>query len=711
MKKTSILISVIVFVIITIPLTTKTQPIKNLTNFIQSIQSIFSGPKISLSVSLLPDTGAYGSLTIISDVVDSNGNYLRDLTNLESSQVALDIERTSGLSGFPNEPVSQILLPAHIGTYTNLPASNGTIYAKYVIAVTVSPSGLKYSSMINGPTINLQPNINNVVSIHFMVANDGVIKSSTPPITSTSTPTPTSVSGISTDNKIVSFNFSPYSLSYVKTLVKTYTDDMLNNSNPSFLDGDMGFGAARAFPFSLSEASFSGKPYLFISSLGFIEIYDISDPANPIQVGNFALSSLISVDDFCKPANHGGTGGNFVSAFSISVADDYPYAIIDQHFGDFMTTARGFAILNVNVSGSKVTLSASANQTYCQAFRSADVAQSGQLFKVADGNVYIAGPLPYKMIAGGNYKMGTIGIYNISSSGNVSVASKLYVPFVKTGFESLDFSKMVIIQQPSKTFILSPRTTNSGIWGVVDVSNPSNPVLGSSTYPLLNPVYDKTSELIYSLNGNNLSVYDASSLPSLTLKKTLSLNNIIDIKNTYIKNLRSLLNIPSNQAVTITPTNQKLLTAEGNIIVVSVNTFPDQEIALKQYGYRSELGLSEYVLDLNDLNAPKLAGIITARQSLPADYAGGFGGEDYWYGDALVTNNYIFRADVRRADVWKLNNATTTNQVPANVTSVNGGNNNVTGKIISTTTLKNFQQTLFSFQNILNIFKNILNGK
>jgi hypothetical protein len=131
------------------------------------------------------------------------------------------------------------------------------------------------------------------------------------------------------------------------------------------------------------------------------------------------------------------------------------------------------------------------------------------------------------------------------------------------------------------------------------------------------------------------------------------------------------------------------------------------DIIANQYGVTdgSEYGtgIVQFVVDLTNATQPKILGMIFGHDQYPPFILENGGTFDFpLYGSIFDYNGYIYRANYRIADVWKLGNP------PAQSTGATNGGTGPSNSSISTTTIQNLQQTLFSFQNLLNIFKRAL---
>jgi hypothetical protein len=107
-------------------------------------------------------------------------------------------------------------------------------------------------------------------------------------------------------------------------------------------------------------------------------------------------------------------------------------------------------------------------------------------------------------------------------------------------------------------------------------------------------------------------------------------------------------------------------------------------------------------VDITNTTQSKILGMIFGH----TEYVPGTISVGGWFdqpisGSIFDYNGYIYRANYRIADVWKLGNP------PVQSSGATNGGTGPSNPSISTTTLQTLQQTIFSFQNLLNIFKRI----
>jgi hypothetical protein len=721
--------------------------------------AVFSnkGVEVKANASVLfPDTGVYGSINFSADVVDLSGNFVRVLTDNEASQVTFTVEHTTGISGFSNEPVTQIPSPAHLGQYNNVPASLDTIYEKYLFNLTTSPSGLIIKS-INPSYINNLPanQITNVV-FHFTtgsVGGGGGIKTGGGGgvgggvgVATTTSVGAGPIGNVATGD-VPYVDYSPYTLSRVKEIARTYSESELASNGSRLTDGDLMMGPSenRIYATGASIAKFGGKPYLFLAAMTHVLVYDISNPDNPIQVSSFAVSSTMGgfgdatrPDVFypngsttCVPNSVGGTGEGSLSVDRVVASDDTPYILVELSFGDILS-AKGFAILGVDLL--TMNLSAKNEWTYCRLTGQAypEYANPLGIYKGADGNSYFISNVPTKIVTG-DYNKNTIVIYSINSSGQANIKSVLYNVnggIYKYGppagaaqelFNTAHIDPAFIISTVGHSYLMGNSNYNhaSTVAGnqiktdlnVYDITNPSNVIqVDTSNFPAPfkttygNFLYDGVSKRLYFYSQKmELNIYDASNFPQLTqLGSSYKINeDIIKIAQTYFVSLKKIypsLVIPSSlNSWEPTSGNGIFFVISNNIGALRVLLSQDAFNALSAAGAPTYTEIPEFLIDFSDASSPKLIGAI---DTINTSYQG-TNVVEYPY-DMISYGKDIFRMNLRLADVWKIENSSVKNSSVGGKTT----STTITSKI-STTTLQTLQQSLFSFQNLLNIFKRI----
>ncbi len=676
--------------------------------------------------------------TITADIVDGNGNFIRALTTSEIQSVTFDIQHSVPATGGN--------VGSHAGNF-DTQVSSGKLNTSYSLPTYVhsgsiltnikSPSGYVVRS-INGGGANSGTyfdlgSVSSVV-IHF-----------------------TQAPASSQTQKADQMLYVPNGISYVKKIAQTYSDNEYKYSN---LDVDMFAyhkNNNRPFPLNWAIAKYSGVPYLFLNGTGKIIIYNISDPANPKQVSEYVLSGLDNLNVFtrhtgagdvtsgqCDP-EHGGTHAFITSASKIFVADNSPYILVDvQRQGP---GPAGTAILSLDTSSMAMT--AHPQWTYCFENPNGVFGTAFGMYKGSDGKTYFVSQ-PFNNDKG--YGI-TVSILSIDLTGvvtQVAVLNKSSGVSTSGVASDLDYNhgRAFVVSLGDKTYLIGPTAST--------VSNPNN--LSVHIYDISNPqsiskinqeIVTTTGKII--IDGQSKRMYVPSSIPnpaanltSYTIPKTLPIWQVYDLSvlpnapkliATY-NNPTDLLNSTQISADFAQVAKRLSITSASNLIDTSNSSF-----IYGDFGYSSSVQLinvsnnlayvslytngktqwdtianqagvtdgSEYgtnaiqfIVDLSNASSPKILGMIFGHTEYSA-YALSAGG---WfdvplYGNIINYNGYIYRANFRIADVWKLGNPP--------VQNTGGGMSGGGTGVGAVTTIPS--APAFSFQSLLNIFRRILNNR
>jgi hypothetical protein len=712
MKKYSLIVAILL-VAASIGMTAVFSSQVSINGFLLSVYSTAFGNSQTQRVDA--QTSGIGT-TITADIVDGNGNFVRALTTPETQSVSFDIQHSVPTTGGS--------VDSHSGNF-DTQVSSGKLNTSYSLTTYVHsgsiltnikpPSGYIVRSIEAGPwgTYFDPDSVNNNVTIHF-------------------TQLPASSQVQSVDQML----YVPNGISYVKKIAQTYSD---NEYKYSDLDVDMFAyynNNNRPFPLNWTVAKYSGVPYLFMNGTGKIVVYNISDPANPKQVSEFILSGL---DDFnkitgagdvtygqCDPQN-GGTHAFITSAENIYALDNSPYLLVSI---SSTLAPGGVAVLSINTSD--MSLTAYPQRTLCN-FPNGGQTPPGTAFgmyKGSDGNTYfVAQPFDDSVAGLGNP---TIGILTVNSAGVFSKVATLYKYGLSGSASDLDYvhGEVSIVTVGNKTYLIGPavstvsKPSDLPVY-IYDISDPKNIVkINQNIVTTGRIIIDKQTDRMYiasSVMNPIWQVYDLSVLPSAP-KQIATYSKPTDIlssdqlsadfsevaKRLRITSSENLMNI-NNSAFgysTFTVSSIQLINVSGNLAYMALysngknpwDTIANQ--AGKTDGSEYGTNIIQFVVDLTNAAQPKILGMIFGHTEY-TPYAISAGG---WFdvpvhGSIFDYNGYIYRANFRIADVWKLGNppATTVSTPPVYTSSI-------------TPTTFSTSQSMFSFQSLLNIFKRILNN-
>jgi hypothetical protein len=675
-------------------------------------------------------------VTITADIVDGNGNFVRALTTSEIQSVSFDIQHSVPRSG------------GSVGSVANnfdTQISSGKLNTSYSLATYVHtgsiltnikpPSGFVVRSIEAGPFgTYFDPSVGNVV-IHF-----------------TQSPAPSQV------QKADQMLYVPNGISYVKKIAQTYSDSEYKYSN---LNVDM-FAVQnnnnRPFPLNWTVAKYSGVPYLFLNGMGKIIVYNISDPSNPKQVSEYILSAL---EEFNKNRNGigqcgqiNGTHNSMTSAGRIFALDDVPYLLVSiQRDGPGPS---GTAIFSIDPS--TMTMTAYPQWTHCNPDSIYIAGTAYGMYKGSDGNIYfVSQPLDDT-----ESENPSASILKINSAGIVSQVAPLYkyggYPYHGGGISfsgdasDIDYHFASVFHFGNKTYLIGPSTPSyvspgvsaSQFLYIYDISDPKNiikinqgTIISTNGYGLNYRQIDEQAKRVYV--QSSIPNPAATSTPYSPIPKTLSTWQVYDLSTlpnapkliaTYTK-ATDLLDAAQVNADFAEIAKRLNITSSGNLVDISNYSFTGESSAYlvnvsnnlayvllstngktpwdtiaNQAGVTdgSEYGTNaiQFIVDITNTTQSKILGMIFGH----TEYTPYAISADGWfdvpvYGSIFDYNGYIYRANFRIADVWKLGNP------PAQSTGATNGGTGPSNPSISTTTIQNLQQTLFSFQNLLNIFKRI----
>ncbi len=671
--------------------------------------------------------------TISADIVDGNGNFVRTLSTSETNSVTFDIQHSvtsRGEGGAVGSHSNNFDTQVSGGKLNTSYSLTTYIHSGSILTNIIPPSGFVVRSI--DPGTYFGPTNTSNVTIHF-----------------------TQAPASSLTQKADQMLYVPSGISYVKKIAQTYSD---NEYKYSDLDVDLfayNGNNNRPFPLNWSISKYSGVPYLFMNAVGKIVVYDISDPANPKQVSEFLLSNIQDFNEIthhtgagdkvygpCSPENL-GTHAFITSADEIFTSDNSPYILVNVGH-DY--AVKGTAIFSLDPGTMQIT--AYPKWTMCYSV------QGGYgMYKGSDGKTYFVSQPFDSSVESGNIA----SILYINSAGvitNVKTLSSSNGSGTSGAASDINYRTASLFTSGGKTYLIglgkSVYGSNSVPIYIYDISNPSNitkinqqisplSFLGgisqikidnqgkrmylSSSIP--NPSYSATS----TIGVKDIpiwQIYDLSVLPSApkliaTYNKPTDLLNSTQVSADFAQVAKRLGITSTGNIIDISnssfiyggygfSSSAQLINVSNNLAYVSLytNGKSQWDLIANQAGVtdQSEYGTNaiQFIVDLTNATQPKILGMIFGHTEYSA-YGLTAGG---WfdvplYGSIINHNGYIYRANFRIADEWKLGNA------PAPSGNSNSTTNTITTHSISQPTLQNLQQSLFSFQNLLNIFKQLLN--
>ncbi len=672
--------------------------------------------------------------TVSADIVDGNGNFVRALTTSEIQSVTFDIQHSVTSRGEGGS------VGSHAGNF-DTQVSSGKLNTSYSLTTYVhsssiltnikSPAGYVVRSIEAGPwgTYFGPESVSSVV-IHF-----------------------TQAPASSQTQKADQMLYVPNGISYVKKIAQTYSDDEYKYSD---LDVDLfayNGNNNRPFPLNWSISKYSGVPYLFMNAVGKIVVYDISDPANPKQVSEFLLSNIQNFNKIthhtgagdkvygpCSPENL-GTHAFITSADEIFTSDDSPYILVNVGH-DY--AVKGTAIFSLDPGTMQIT--AYPQWTMCY-----NGSNGYGMYKGSDGKNYFVSEPFDSSVESGNIA----SILYINSAGIINNVATLSTNSGLSGAASdINYRTASLFTSGGKTYLIglgkSVYGSNSVPIYIYDISNPSNitkinqqisplSFLGgisqikidsqgkrmylSSSIP--NPSYSATS----TIGVKDIpiwQVYDLSVLPSApkliaTYNKPNDLLNSTQVSADFAQVAKRLGITYSGNLIDISnssfmyggygfSSSAQLINISNNLAYVSLytNGKSQWDTIANQAGVTdgSEYGTNaiQFIVDLTNVTQPKILGMIFGHTEYSAYTLSAGGWFDIpLYGSIINYNGYIYRANFRIADEWKLGNA------PLPPTSPTNPTNEIKSAINSIPSNQNLNFSMFSFSNLLNIFKNILN--
>jgi hypothetical protein len=728
--------------------------------------------------------------TIKADIVDGNGNFVRNLTDSEIQQVTFDIKYTICQFG-----------GLRVGSFDDqfiLAVSSGKLNVPYTLKYWTfygpcrQGLGSANEQVFWNPNIkysgyyfldNIKPPAGYVVrSLNDRVFPDLASNTSENIIHFTQQPAPSSV--IKADEML----YVPHGISYVKNLAQAYSDKEYKNGAIGYKNSSDGnrfetlvagsggsFEYSRPFPISWVVANFSQKPYLFMNARNVVVVYDISDPSNPIKKSEFIIPSELAKVE-CVPQKRKAGGLTYFEAQDtplverMFVLDNTPYLFISTK--NTWGKNAGQAVLYIDTSD--MTLRAYPQWTYCG---------SGKIFgayKGSDGKPYFVSYLfPGKPLSQYSSKeleefrqsLGKIYILSLNQSGPETTFNKFAVLTDKISDVDFDspYSSTHILTSNNKTYLLgfkdqrnerNPDRSHRPLY-IYDISNPldirkvnNGTITGFSiqaidkqsgriyvSEPMPNPLYSTStasSKGYIPKNINGIKVYDITdpSSPKLlaTYKKPSDLIDPNQFKSDILE-IAKRLRISSSNSYNLDDfipfSGVHLVGASDNLVFAYINVLeryngldkyvPAPDIITDVFlscatddGHgnivgvdcadKSEYGASivQFVIDAKNPSNPKILGTILPRKKLIRDSNLV---RFYYFDDPLRLpykdispifsyNGYIYRANYRVADIWRLGNTPTfTSQTQNDLPK----NNN--------TQTRQPSNSLFNFNSILNVFK------
>lgn len=351
------------------------------------------------------------------DVVDGQGNFVRNLTQEEKNNLSFDLvlffpgSNYGGVTGqFENS--GQIVNGVNkLGSYNlDRPAYSGLYnIPTYRIINIKPPSGLVIRS-ISGKETNVDwsltdSGLHNVYYYFpaYLNANWFVVPFVCPVANPNLKPelnitfhltVPGSTSGVKIEDKLLYAQGSNAGLSFVKRFVQTYGNPTTGGDlEAGYLEPHSDFrfvhGGEKPFPTSLKIVKFNNKPYLFVGAHTQVLVFDISNPQNPILKSSLKAQELLNLSGIYSLLQRGNVLGSIsLASLHLEVSDDAPYAL--AFFG--VHEYGGLAMIKINPNTLKLTVE--RDLIFSDRGFSGGPFYSHNSYKGSDGKTYYVAVLP-----------------------------------------------------------------------------------------------------------------------------------------------------------------------------------------------------------------------------------------------------------------------------------------------------------------------------
>lgn len=294
-------------------------------------------------------------VTFKADVVDGQGNFVRELTQAEKDAFSFDLVlffpgRNYGGETGQFENSGQIVNGVNkLGSYNlKRPAYSG-IYnlPTYRIINIKSPSGLTIRS-ISAEETNVDESLatSDIHNVYYYFPGYHYANWFVAPfVCSEASPNlkpefnitfhltlPGPAENLKIEDKLLYVKGDDSDLSFVKRFIQTYGNPSTGGDlEAGYLEPHSDFRYAHAgqkpFPAALKIAKFNNKPYLFVDAYTQILVFDISNPLDPVLKSSLKTKDLLDL--------HGVSGriGNLAGhislpSASINLSDDVSYALV-----------------------------------------------------------------------------------------------------------------------------------------------------------------------------------------------------------------------------------------------------------------------------------------------------------------------------------------------------------------------------------------------
>lgn len=637
------------------------------------------------------------------DIVDYKGSFVRNLTLEEAQEVAFEFEKSDCAQGpkaaFNGKPgdwegcgqkIPGFPSPVTLGDYSHIPVSL-TPQDLFRVLNVQPPQGYVLRSIgekdeiTPGESLEVESPIliginlyrNNCVPDYVWAKYSDVLGSN--PCSSRGIVTVTlhfTALGESRFQKKDAAQFlaeGDSGLDFVKRIVQTYSDkEALYTEVHDDFRAFKNLRGTRDFPAQLEIASFNQKPYLFINTGSKIQIYDISNPADPQLVENFRVPQAIDPTLDSRPPV--GTASPWPIIRKMFVKDNYPYVLVNLRSPYSGVVG---AILRLNPQTMKLSVDEKLKIAGSQLEAGFFI---GPPYAAEDGQVYIIGrlacvggypsPLENSILKitpprgfpkdARDCQRGIVAIYKLDDAGReISIVKALYYDSENSGINSklpeislsyLPDSQFFTFSVEGRTYLLVAggryfdETTRQYISPkkikLIDITNPTNipsellvsPELAQPA-SLYHYVIDETKKRMYVVlralvpsSALKIEVFDLSKLPS-SLEKITEFSSILQMagiseQSPAIVELKKRLNIPLSKNILVPLTGRSVyaptFSVKNGVLTLFLPwswfrlTENDEQINTEYSDYMAPF-MQFFVDGGDDFRQPKLLGVILGR--------------------------------------------------------------------------------------------------
>ena len=721
------------------------------------------------NIALEYPNGKPGNVHFQADVVDWKGNFIRNLTANEANNVSFIVREFNPFGTYyggggllyekgelKGDSVPSMPDRAKLMTYNNVKGipyngigpDNSLVYRVLDIS---SPNGLRPYSMEN-EVKNYMAVRGHGVGSRFVVpyslpdaavgnyVTEGLIKSEynmTPDAYVTihfTSSAPNTVSGVKKIDKLIYNSVDESGLSFIKRFIQR-ADDV----EYGYMGAHSGSGYPgednRQYPTDAKIVSFNGTKYMFINEGKRIGVFDISNPSSPTLKDEIGLS----------PSTHDRLGR---IVYKMSVVDNYPFVFAYVGPGDFYSDLTEYVVV-IPLDTTSMTFNETLAKVYLSKINTfphyntvAEEWVSGSVnYLITYPEIDAEHAIPFSrtecytsktlkqctdIFGVGGPKLSSrakFSVYKVDSSGKLSLM-----------YNETDNEKNV-------TRVSSKSTESHGVVDsylivagiktgidykirVFDLTNSNNPTIvseksiGNDVYSTFIDLHGKNLYVVYT--NNKIGVYSLKDLPTIKQKQDpKDIQNFIGVSddNKILKEVKDYLNIPNDSFNFFDKIKNVSFASDYNVALVSVlidsanlNDVPSGNIDDSDFIH---MDVPQFVVNLSDVSAPKLLGVIFPRQ-IDKRYGGefvGVGGADILapYTNAVfgrkemiaINGSTLYRMTIGNADVWSISGGSFI--PPDDKPPVDDDGGDGTPPRIST------GRSLFSPSNLLRFFRRILN--